>query len=247
MHIVLPFAPKIVERTPSQVMIHNTVEDYKRDKTTYTTSRTPHFKCSACQQTYRSESAADNEKCLRRVVKTDYSYNRHRHGDKDRWWLPFSKNIETIDDTQPHSLIEVACVTNELGDDIGFHGIEAERHRAYMSVNRNYDRRPTMASFLLNAWCSPEVRGLLPVDRPRNDWLRRYKHYPEFMLHGWGYRKVRTTQEHRMYGACLVDEFSPKIRAKRHKALVTVYDDIHAHRDRSWKRKKVKKQWMINL
>lgn len=243
MNTILPFVPKIVERTVSQVKIHNTLVDYHRDKLTHLTSKTPHFLCVCCENTYRNKAEAEKEECVRVRTLPDYTYNRHRQKNSFNWNF-YSKTINVLDVRQSHVLKDVTRVTNELGDDIGFHG-NGGNHRVERKAR---DYRPTMEYFLLNSWCSPELRGILPKFRPGREWARKHKHYPDFMLDGWGHKKSKVAQERRMYDACLVDEHSPVIRGKRSKRKLEAFrDESYAHRERTWKVKKVKKQWMTNL
>jgi hypothetical protein len=98
------------------------------------------------------------------------------------------------------------------------------------------------------SWCSPVNRGLLWRDRIEHAHMARYKHTPVHLLDGWWYRHPRTQNERRQVAASQVDAFAPSIRGRRNATnLPCAWDDIGAHRARSWKQKKVKKQWMANL
>lgn len=61
------------------------------------------------------------------------------------------------------------------------------------------------------------------------------------------FRRIRTMQEHRLNRSDIYKDF---VRGKRRGAnLPTYYDDIHRSdiNKKSWKRKKIEKQWMKNL
>lgn len=252
MHNIAPFAPKIIERTTTRTVIYDTLEDYRRNRLTYLTSHNAHVKCVICEKTFRDAKSAGEQPCTTLRQLPDFTFNRHRARDNGtlfgfaRW-----KTKTVIETRHAHALREVAVVTNELGDDIGYHDIDKRQREAYLRGSGRTDFRPTMEQFLASSWCSPLLRGQLPAERDKaeaNDWCVRYRHYPRHMLEGSSWRCMRTTQERRMVDACQVDEFSPAIRGKRSKRnLPTQLDDFYPHRDRTWKRRKVKKQWMVNL
>lgn len=99
---------------------------------------------------------------------------------------------------------------------------------------------------------SPRNRGLLPQHRVTG-WYRynlctKYKHYPFHYVDSSWYRHPKTMNERRQYAAALIDVNEFNIRGRRRPAsLPTAWDDMYAHRDRTWKRAKVRKQWMVNL
>lgn len=77
------------------------------------------------------------------------------------------------------------------------------------------------------------------------DWMARWKHIPSYMH---GYRQLSTFQERKLYRACQVDDESPRIRGRRSPSnLPDSWDSHYICYQRTWKKKKVCKQWMVNL
>jgi hypothetical protein len=96
--------------------------------------------------------------------------------------------------------------------------------------------------------CHPEDRGLLMLERDCHQHLARYKLYPKHYLFSNWERHPKTFQERRMAEANNLEELAPHIRGRRKvPSLFKCWDGQHAHRERSWKVKKVKRQWMLSL
>jgi hypothetical protein len=211
-----PFAPKVIERVFGNTVVHNTLDDYYRNRLTYKTAKAPRAFCHHCEKTYHSLVDAKNDVC--------------------RSW----RYSTTQDD---HTLALVAQVTNELGDDFGFH-VPPERRYVYKRSLMSYDN-------WMGSSVSPNNRGLLRLERTSNRsrrWVEKCKHFPDWLIDTRYYRSPKTLNERRQVDACKVDEHSPAIRGKRTKCnLPTSWDDRLVHFDRKWKRKKVRKQWMINV
>jgi hypothetical protein len=211
-----PFAPKVVERIFGNTVVHDSLDDYYRDRLTYKTAKSPRAFCHHCEKTYRSLADAKVDACR------NWQYGAAQEN---------------------HTLVLLAQVTNELGDDFCLY-VVPERDYAHKRPLTSYER-------WMGSEISPHNRGLLRLDRTSNRsrcWMEKCKHFPDWLIDTRYYRSPKTLNERRQVDACVVDEHSPAIRGKRTKCnLPTSWDDRLVHFDRSWKQKKVRKQWMGNV
>lgn len=219
---VNPFTPQIVERLPEgAVYLYPDLKTYWRDRRVQNTGGSPGWRCQRCGCYFHSEKAAYRADCTieRRVPRLDPSGG---------WaW-------NTMVEAGPHVLFVVAHVTTELGDPL------PKSTGPY--CRWVYDAY----AYWMESKSSPLNRGLLPALRVGQEWRLNYLHMPEHLVRR-SYRRPRTQQERREAAGWAVDDTPemPAIRAKRQWGnLVSAWDDQWLPKNRSWKKKRVRKQWM---
>lgn len=149
-------------------------------------------------------------------------------------WQLYYKALMVYKNKKEHDFKEYVSVRTELGD-----VLEPEELRGlcYKYKNRTYTDYVS--------WYDPSNRGKLKEERSDYQWVKKYTNYKSYLSI---YRNVKTTNERRQYDACTVDENSPLIRGKRSKCNIpNSWDDINHSLSKTWKNKKIKKQWMINI
>lgn len=236
MYNVQPFVPRIKEITLDDVSTYASIEDYFSKRKVRSTGDKPAVKCSRCEKTYYSHKEAKNGDCVRLEYKPNYDNRSKLLESKDsfEWYRTLNKAGYVVE-PKGHSLYPIAKVVTELGDPVDFDAIRG-----------SYKYTPWPGFYAKHR--DPENRGLLPFEREHNSYLARFKHYPAHVVFSNWHRKPKTLQERKFATDKSVCEFTPKIRGARSaSSLPNAWDDKWAHRDRTWKRKKVKKQWMINL
>ncbi len=236
MYTVPKFVPKIIEYTPDEVFVHENMDAYLENYHTYATAKGAHLECRDCREKFRTRADANRKPCKTYRSVPDPEYKRK---EGEGLWASFcrrSKTVQVVKHT--HSLFVVARVTNELGDDLELYvKSPSSAHRRHLRTTEQW----------LESSISPHNRGLLPHERNDGEYAKKHRHITPHILNRW-YRGVNTTNEHRQYAATLVDDNAPKIRGRRgRRGLPTAYDDQYVHIDRSWKNKKVRKQWKSNL
>lgn len=241
MYNVTPFTPRIVERTLAGVSTYKSVSDYLANRKIKLIGDKPAVKCFRCNQSFSSHEAV-NTTCVRLEYKTDYNINRSQllaedtAGSNTWTWINHRHKNVLVERPEGHGLVNIAQIQTELGDPVNLTVKDGEIHIRY-----NWSR---FGSESIN----PDNRGLLPLERSNNRYLARFKHYADHKLFSHWLRKPKTLQERKMAEAHALDEHSPAIRGRRKaKSLPNAWDDRPAHRERCWKVKKVKKQWMINF
>jgi hypothetical protein len=234
MYTITPFAPKIVERGPDTVQIFNTFEEYVAGRITWRTAATAYHECQRCHLKFNHAAHANATLCYQYVRVFDTTVKR-RPDESRGEFMDRRYRVEKVQAVR-HRLTTFAKVTTELGD-----GLQ-------LDVNPEHLRRRTLRS--TESWMasriSPIYRGMLDV--ARNTYLQQYKHYTEQYLLRWNYRHPKTMNERRQAASATVDELAPAVRGRRtHHALPNSWNDRSIWLEKTWKKKKVKKQWMINI
>lgn len=238
MHNVAPFEPKIFEHLPDgRRLVYKDYDDYIENRSTHLTGPKPAYSCAHCGQILDCDFKENHATCatlyykrLRAPIVID-----RIDGETDEKFEERQRRVNQSHSRHVRGRL-YAKVTTELGDPVVLKKPDYRR----LSACERWERGSE----------SPLNRGKLPLERTGNEWMRKFKFIPTERLVGrwFWYRSPRTTNERRQYEASLVDDFAPAIRAKRKaKRIVSAWDDIHNHYDRTWKNKKVKKQWMVNL
>jgi Zn-finger nucleic acid-binding protein len=226
MHNIPPFDPAILEFLPDGLVRYENIADYALNATTAISANNPYFYCRHCEGVFFSRDAADAVIC--KVLRYRYNFAL--------------RDIEPhFEVATRHNFITRAAVYTELGDRV----TEAE-----ISAQRALHRTPRLSYWARyrSSFNNPDERRLLPLEREQNAYYRPYKHYPSHVLFGGMYRSIKTTQARRHAAGAAADPEVPNFRAKRNATnLPSLWDDKVIHRDKSWKRKKVKKQWMVKL
>jgi hypothetical protein len=104
-------------------------------------------------------------------------------------------------------------------------------------------------------FASPLHRGLLPRYRNKPgdaNVFDTFRHLPHYRVDSYWLKKPKSTNEKRQYAAATVDNDNASaqvtVRAKRHAHnLPNAWDDYYQTFQRTWKKKKVRKQWQANL
>ncbi|MCF2902048.1 hypothetical protein L1267_16860 [Pseudoalteromonas sp. OFAV1] len=232
---VTPFVPKIIEILPNgERNIFDNYESYKLNRTSFFVDKTPKYQCAHCENKFRTLGEAEESSCY---VSWFYYYRsqfpKRYLSDTDDDFNARVAKAKAIHSA--HSLRIVSKVTDELGDPIDFNDYWKPR-----SIRTRYN-------WWMDGRISPENRGVLEQQRLGNEWMKKFIHTPDHLIYKW-YRHPKSTNERRQYDACIVDDSAPRIRAKRGKSkLVTAWDDLSIRHLRSWKQRKVKKQYMVNL
>lgn len=241
MYTVPPFVPAIIERLPESTRRHANVEAYYRDSVTAATAPNPGVRCRFCFNSYRSTDAGLETLCSHRGLY-QFTEVKRQEGESlvdylRRRWVHKEKTCRH----KPTDLIPVARVETELGDDLALYAATPRRTTARQVAESK--RRWWLASDI-----APQCRGQLPLDRPSRHWTVKYRLYPSYMLYkGWVYRRPQSVAERRHLAAATLEAEAPRVRAKRGKnGLVDAWDDKPIPMVRSWKKKKVRKQWMVN-
>lgn len=218
---VNPFTPQIIERLPEGVVhVYPDVSAYWRERRAQRTGGSPGWRCERCGQYFHHAKAAKRENCTieRRFPRLD---------PLGGWvW-------NTTVEAGPHVLFLVAHVTTEQGDALPK---PSTRHHWHHDAYR----------YWMESSNSPLNRGLLPALRVGAEWRENYLHFQEHLVRR-SYRRPGTQQERRVAAGWAVDDTPdmPAIRAKRHwDNLVSAWDDQWLPSNRSWKKKRVRKQWM---
>lgn len=231
------FVPKIIEEHYDHIVIYDTIEQWvanRQKNVTYTYNSDLYVYCTRCaSKHHRIEQF--NPHCMTWQSEIDHTVKKDDP-------LYYTRRYKSVYKPHPHghSLKFNVNVRDELGDPVTIPETDP---------TWKWRWRGSFHWWMNESSCSPRNRGLLPVNyEVGGEYYRKYRHYDDHYVHSSWFRNIRTTNERRQYDACMVDEHAPKIRGRRSKSnLPNSWDDLHAHRDRSWKRRKVRKQWMVNL
>jgi hypothetical protein len=254
MYDVKPFVPKIRVEFTDRVEIYNSIKDfnnnceipYRHDNFWWLnnhpsfTDKQPYVKCTNCNIVHNKKSNF-SKKCFQEVKIRCYEKNTYENRPL---WTPYSYKTIIVENKKGHNLIDVVRLSNELGD--LFPPPEPKKY--------HYKKRITSYEDWLTSEISPNLRGILPIERERvrnkkhgNSWEYKYRHAIARRPINSYYRQVKTFNEHKQYYASMVDEYAPIVRGKRKPATIPCHwDDRYPHYDKSWKNKKIQKQWMIN-
>lgn len=236
MHNIAPFVPKIIEHLPDgRRLVYKDYDDYVENRLTVLTNSVPAYRCAYCEEKLDNDFKLNHSVCINR-----YHYHLKNRPPLDRLVGEADDEFEERVRKEARSKSNhvkgalYAKVTNELGDTVS----HEFRYRGGDSLYNNW----------MEGRNSPLNRGVPERDRLGNEWMKKYRvSTSDAAAYGWC-RRPKTTNERRQYAASIVDEFSPAIRAKRKaNSIVHSWDEISHHLERSWKKEKVKKQWMVNL
>jgi hypothetical protein len=235
MHTIKPFDLKIIETTPVSTIIHNSKRDYDKNKLTSNLAQNSHYKCEGCKELHNTKDKFSKQ-CI--YLKRTFSPNAlELSGTEDMPWLLRHFVMKEYINPNGHKLTMFANVKTELGDEV-------------TEESKSYQERSGLAdgSYWLSSSISPLYRGMLIKGEYNESHYYRYRHYPLHVINGYCYRRPKTNNERRQIDACTIDEFSPSIRARRgYQGLPSAWDDIRINIEGNWKRKKIKKQWQINI
>lgn len=241
-----PFAPRVRECTLSGTRTFASLAQYKQQRTTWRTGPKPGIGCRYCQAVFRTVEAAQETECHAQMrYVPDYTVTRRKSESLAAFLLNrrATRRIEVVYHT-PAMLVDVARVETELGDDLALYATPERACRT--------DYRPSEAEWLSSS-ISPDNRGQLPAARNDVSWTySRSPYLPAYVhTHGYIYRRPARMAERRQLAASAVDERVPVRRAKRADTAlgkqVEMWDERPVVMQRSWKVKKVRKQWMVNL
>ncbi len=255
MHIIPPFVPKVFIEYPDKVYYYNSLEEYKKHQPfnayffnqrneQYTTG-SPYYICRHCNLKHPKVSNF-SDKCFIERYITNYEKAKLLKVS------PFNSDmleLKYVENKKGHELLPVVRLRNELGDDIAL-------QTTYSKKQKIEDNRQTMYNWWINGSSSPNNRGILQSELDRREaeaeecygWSYRYRHAIARRQRTSGYRRLRSLNEKKQYYASLVDEHSPNIRGKRSpRMLPDSWNDSWSHYDRSWKNKKITRQYMVNV
>lgn len=251
---IKPFVPKIYLEYPDHIVWYPSVDDYKesfskrsyyyaRDRIKYTDSD-PYYVCAKCELSHIKASNF-SPKCY--VGHREIDWEATKNARNDNHWNYYRYKTVIREVPGGHSLVPVVKLRNELGDSVELYPQKSVAEQNRLRDQRNYEN-------WMEGRYSPDNRGILESEQNRIEaekhgykWSHDYRHAIARRPANSYYRQVRTFNEHKQYAACLVDEHSPAIRGKRKPSTIPCHwDDRYPHYDKSWKNKKVRKQWMIN-
>ncbi len=238
MYEVPVYEPKIIVRTPTQVRIFENLAAYIASPVKRKASASEAYVCRHCNARFLTLEQAIGSDCKHRLRQRDTPV-RQREGESDRMYYFRLRAREFV----PHAredFYEVAKVTTEFGDFLP----ESAKPRPWGPRGRL-----TSVAAWMESDCSPYNRGVLPEEREYgfNRWLRKFKHQPGYVRSGYCYRQPKVMAERRSLEALKVEPDAPNVRGKRGaSALPGEFDEKYVCLERTWKRKKVRKQWMVN-
>lgn len=232
---IKPFAPKIIERSINKKTVFNSFSDYLSFREFYVTAETPSVFCIHCRNTFFSIKSAESSTCYKYKSSLDTTVKR---GDGESLYDYIKRRYKTVKVVQEHFFEYAAKVTNELGDDLAL----------YEKGNTKSCSKSSLRSFdsWMNSNSSPDNRGILLLNRESYFYSKRFKHYPLHYTTHYGYRKPKCLGVLKQFAKDDTENKDMFSRSSKSQ-IRTAWDDLFAHRERSWKVKKVKKQWMINL
>lgn len=216
-------------------------DDYCKNHSKHQISKNHHLHCGGCGESHTFEHQFSTQ-CMRRVS--------YWHFDEETGRMGVRHKLQAH--PKGHEPKYSVVIRDEFGQ-VYEPGYVAEKVAEYRLANHKQRHSYRAWDYWFNnSSNSPLNRGILPQFREvgwyRYNLLNRYKHYPFHYAYSSWYRHPKTMNEKRQYAAALVDLKEHNIRGRRHSnSLPNAWDDIHAHRDRTWKRAKVRKQWMVNL
>ena len=250
MYDIKPFVPKIYVEYPNKTVVYDTVKEYRSAQSNKTknkkyTKGNPYYLCTVCNLA-QNNLVDYSSTCM--VERRVPDYELRKNTVFPRWsYYPY-KTIIT-ENLEGHNIVPVARLRNELGDPVEAVVLLTEKQKILNSAVFNFKQ-------WLKSSNSPDLRGLLPAERNRIDaernpsygWQHKYRHAISNRPTNSYYKRIRTFNERKQYAASTVEEYSPKVRAKRNiSSIPNDWDDYYPHYDKSWKNKKIKKQWMLNL
>ena len=194
----------------------------------------PHAFCHRCRANYVAEGDLDCE-----VIT--YLNDFTRKNVYGRGWGV--KEVRERHDG--HQLGYTIALRNDFGD-----VLDPDWLREQIELHRCRSVSPSCFHASHVRKCHPDNRGVLPIHRAMGyyDHIRKYRHSPLHIIDTSWYRSPKTTNEKRQVAMATIDERAPCVRGARNfRGLANAYDDIHAYHERSWKSRKVKKQWMASF
>jgi hypothetical protein len=255
MYYVKPFVPKIYVEYPTKTLVFNTIEEYKLVDTSENdfsyygskkyTEGNPYYACTVCNLA-QNKIKDYSPTCMVERKVPDYNNTTSTTAPS---WSYYQYKTVIVENTKGHNIVPIVRLRNELGDPVetSFPLTEKQKTRNLNSYSYNY---------WIEGNNSPELRGLLPAERNRIDaernpkygWQHKYRHAIANRPTSSYYRRIKTFNERKQCHASQVEEYSPKVRARRNiSGMPNDWDDYYPHYEKSWKSKKIKKQWMLNL
>jgi len=227
----------IVHKTPElrihevhhdHIVVYDNMDDWvENGSNNY--GRSHLIRCLRCKAAYMSTSQFA-ETCI--VSTKIYNFS----GDNTHRSVPHKDG---------HHLVYTVVIRDEFGYNFTLDEL-AEASDEYYEKRSNSRLQNRELDYYHGSYINPNNRGLLEIHHPDNNYYRKYRHALKAGM--GGYRQIRTMNERRQVAAGVVDEYSPAIRPNRNvRNLPNSWDDLHYSLERTWKRSKHKKQWMVNL